>query len=202
MRSISSAVLSLAAMALSSMTTYLTFFDARYTLTAAMSAVSGQIQSGGGSDGTRTTAFARFYIEPAVILSNRGTRPLVLTDVELVRSAAAETCEASDTVLRTQMETIIIEPETVREARFNFELPRAQGEADAAGRFNMPGENALWCLRWTMFDPSGRRLEPVMPAFTAETSFAEPGPDDRYPDAGLDLDYPKGARRLVSRGLF
>ena len=53
MRNISSAVLSLAAMALSSLTTYLSFFDARYTLTAAVADVDGQTQRGSSSGNGR-----------------------------------------------------------------------------------------------------------------------------------------------------
>ena len=58
MRNISSTVLSLAAMVLSSLTTYLTFFDSRYTLTAAVAQVSSQTNRGYSSgNGQRSISF-------------------------------------------------------------------------------------------------------------------------------------------------
>lgn len=204
MRGISSAVLSLAAMALSSMTTYLTFFDARYTLTTAVADVALQVQSGGGmSNGTKSVTY-RYYPYPEIILSNRGTRPLVLSDAELVRSADLDTCELSDEEpIPTRIEAVIVEPGTVQQLSMELALPGISAEVAEDADFALEPSEDLWCLQWTVFDPNGQRREPLTPVFTTKITFEQPeDPDDRYPDTKVDLDFPKGATKLVARGLF
>ncbi len=205
MRGISSAVLSLTAMALSSLTTYLTFFDARYTLTQAVATVSVQVQSGGSSSGGVASAYYRYFLTPQIILSNRGTRPLVLSNVELVPSSNVERCapdEDAETPPMRRLDAVIVEPGTVQQLALDVELPAISAEAKPGRDFDLPESDALWCLKWTIFDPNGERREPVTPAFRAKLTFAPPEPDDRYPDAEIDLDYPKEPTRLVSRGWF
>ena len=77
MRNISSTVLSLAAMVLSSLTTYLTFFDARYTLTAVVADTKGQVSTSSGSSGEKRSVNYGFWIDNSIVMSNRGTRAIV-----------------------------------------------------------------------------------------------------------------------------
>lgn len=105
MRNISSTVLALSAMALSSMTTYLTFFDARYTLTAAIADVKGQVNRGFSSSSNSDTKSVnyRFYIDTSLVLSNRGTRSLVVSDVSVVRSSNPNKCEVAEDEKRVRV---------------------------------------------------------------------------------------------------
>ncbi|MEL7371195.1 MAG: hypothetical protein AAFN74_19900, partial [Myxococcota bacterium] len=96
MRGLSSSVLSVAAMGLSSLTTYLTFFDASYTLTVANADVPIQVQSGSSSSGGKKSAYYRFFPKPSVILSNRGKLALVVSDVRLHRSTDVSSCKIAD----------------------------------------------------------------------------------------------------------
>lgn len=201
MRNLSSAVLSLAAMVLSSFTTYLSFFDARYTLTASVADVSGQTNRGYGSNGEQRNVNFRFYVAPSVILSNRGTRPLVITDVALVPSSDAKTCVASGDPLPGRMETLIIEPGSVRSLPLDLALPQIEQKIGMDEAFSLEDVSSFWCIQWVVFDPNGRRHEPMMPAFTADIRFGYED-DESHPSATYKLDFPKGPTRLLSRGLF
>lgn len=204
MRGFSSGVLSLAAMALSSLTTYLTFFDARYTMTTAIADASVQVQSGGSVSDGITSAYYRFYPNLNVILSNRGTRSLVLSRVDLVRSSDAETCTAveDDGIFTPSREPVIIEPGTVQQVPMEFSLANVDAEVETGEPFMLEGNTTLYCLKWTIFDPNGRRREPLTEAMTITTDYEAPSGDDYYPDISVQVDFPKRPTRIVSRGLF
>ncbi len=203
MRNLSSAVLSLAAMVLSSLTTYLTFFDSRYTLTAATADVTGQIQTSSSSNEMRRSLSFRTFVTPSVILSNRGTRAVVVTDVELVKSTSAEACEIPEDAEAMNIfggfEARIIEPDSVQQLSMEFPLPRVDAEAAPGQDFQLEPIDAAWCLRWTVFDPNGNRHEPLVHVFNETTRYV---PDeDRY-RADFNVEPISGPTRLVTRGLY
>ncbi|MEO0983512.1 MAG: hypothetical protein AAFX03_12770 [Pseudomonadota bacterium] len=202
MRNISANVLSLSAMALSSLTTYLTFFDARYTLTTAVASLEMSLQRGGFSDGEEKSVYFRPYMSAQIILSNRGTRSLVVTDAQLVRAAGAEGCELTDTVMESRLSPMIIDPGAVTPLTLEFALPETQQEVPIDAAFDLPSDEAYWCLRWTVFDPQGQRSEPAVPVASITTTYAPPPEEDDYPEAELDVDYPKGPATLARRGLY
>lgn len=217
MRNISSAVLSLAAMALSTLTTYLTFFDARYTLTAAVADVSGNTNRGYGSGNGRWSVNFRFYTEPTVILSNRGTRPLVVSDVDLVASQDLESCKVAEDAKRNNftmsdedgarysvVEPFIVEPGTVMPVKLSAALDEInlEGTSDQPPNLDdLAARKTLWCMEWTVYDPNGKGLQKLMPAVVSDISFAIPE-GEQYPEQTYKLDHPKGAVQLLSRGLF
>ncbi|MEM6627695.1 MAG: hypothetical protein AAF719_13435 [Pseudomonadota bacterium] len=202
MRNVSTSVLSLAAMVLSSMTTYLTFFDARYTLTAAISSISGSTQRSAGSNGETYSVSFFHYATPAIILSNRGTRSLVVTEVNLVRSSSKDTCEATEERLKPfSFESFIVEPDTVQQMKLEYPLPKAEGERSADEAFNLASRDDLWCLEWIVFDQNGGRREPLMPAMTFKADYV-PDEDGEYLDAEIDMDAPKAPFTLLTRGLL
>ncbi|MCG8441957.1 MAG: hypothetical protein MI723_09120 [Caulobacterales bacterium] len=195
-------MVSLGAMGLSLFTTYLTFFDERVTLTTAIDRVSASIQRGGSSsDGRRSVTF-RYYVTPAFILSLQGTRPLVLTDVRLIRSSDTAACVATEdeAVRFGEFQSIIVEPDSVRRLAAEFELERAEASDD--GGFALSPRDELWCLQLTLFDHAGERREPLAPAFTAATTFAPPAEDDDFPTSALDIDAPREAVTLISNRPF
>ncbi len=214
MRNLSSAVLSLVAMGLSSMTTYLTFFDARYTLNAAVADVKGQSGRGyGSSNGKRSINF-RFFAYPSIIVSNRGTRALVVSDVQVAKSDDLESCKVADDAERRSaltfdpvtnrsevIEPFIVEPGTVKPIKMEIVLPNIDQEATAETQFQLQPSKVLWCMEWTVFDPNGRRHDSVMPAFTHDVSFSVEDGED-MPRANFKLDYPKGPNKLLARGVF
>ncbi len=209
MRGLSSTVLSLVAMALSSLTTYLTFFDARYTLTVATADVAVQLQSGGGrgSDGSISTSY-RYWPTFNLVLSNRGTRALVITEIEMLKSQSTERCDLADenVMMRYSTEgtfdTTIVEPGTVMPKLIEYEFDRIAAEAGPGEPLSLSPDTALYCARFTVFDPNGKRHEPIAPVLTMHRGF-EPGEDEGdMPKATLDVDFPKGATTLLNRGLF
>ncbi|MEL7130736.1 MAG: hypothetical protein AAGK23_14440, partial [Pseudomonadota bacterium] len=157
MRGISNAVLSLTAMALSSLTTYLTFFDARYTLTEAIADVTIQVQSGGSSSGDRIEGYYRYFPTFNIILSNRGTRPIVISDLDMLRVEQDGSCAdavADEKIFVPTFETIIVEPGTVRPFKLETALPSIDRDTTVGIPFDLTGETAKWCFEWTLFDPN------------------------------------------------
>jgi len=209
MRGLSSAVLSLAAMALSGLTTYLTFFDARYTLTVATADVAVRMQTSGGRDaeGNRSATY-QYWPTFNMVMSNRGTRALVVTEIELLKSSDIERCVVDDENKMQRyfqgglFDTVIIEPGTVLPKELEFNLDRLAVGAGPGEPLAPQAEMALFCARYTVFDPNGRRHEPLAPVLTITRGF-EPAEDpEDSPDGTLDVDYPKGATTLVRRGMF
>ena len=217
MRNISSAVLSLAAMALSSLTTYLSFFDARYTLTSAVADVKGDTNRGSGRRDGKWTVNFRFYAEPTVILSNRGTRALVVSDVDLVESQDVESCKVADDAKRHNftmrnedgtrynlVEPFIVEPGTVMPVTLSAALNELNLEGvtgQAPDMSSLAPRKTLWCMEWTIYDPNGKRHMNMMPGVVSDIFFEIPEGED-IPDQTYKLDFPKGAVQLLSRGIF
>ncbi|MEO0883769.1 MAG: hypothetical protein AAFY34_13715 [Pseudomonadota bacterium] len=203
MRGFSSAVLSLAAMALSSLTTYLTFFDSRYTLTLAVADVAVSQQGGGFSSGDTREVSYRFFPRLELILSNRGTRPIVVSDLEIFESASPERCEVTDTTLFMQeFQPIIVEPGTVSPAAIETSLENIEGSSVGGAPIQIGPVSNLYCLKWTLFDPNGRRHEPFAAAFKIDIGFLPPEPGEYAPETDVSVDFPKQPERLLSRGLF
>ncbi|MEL6567526.1 MAG: hypothetical protein AAFQ22_03845 [Pseudomonadota bacterium] len=203
MRGLSSTAMSAFAVILSTFTTYLTFFDARYTVSAAVAKVSVQVQSGGGSiNGVQNVAY-RYFPTATVILSNRGTRPVVVSEIDIVRSSSLESCEPAEAeVFVTEISPIIVEPGTVTSLDLEIQLPRIAAEGPVDTPLQVDDETALWCAAWVAFDPQGYRREPMTPFFTLTRRFDPAGPGDRYPSPRLELDYPRQPETIVSKGLF
>jgi hypothetical protein len=206
MNNVSNTILSLAAMIVSTITTYLTFFDARYTLTAAVAGVEGQIQSSGGSGGEGIYSILfRPFVTPSIILSNHGTRALVVTNVELVKSTSHEICEVSaDAMARsptTRMKPMLVEAGSIQEVSLEFGLPETTAEKTPAQPYQIADTDSSWCLRWVLFDPDGKRHEPTMLALRETTKFS-PEPGSEYYKADYKLDHPKGAAQLLKDGMF
>ncbi|TFH24224.1 MAG: hypothetical protein E4H03_04180 [Myxococcales bacterium] len=204
--------MSLIAVFVSGFTTFLTFFDERYTLTAAIANVgSGTQQSAGYSDDVGLNVTYQNYVKPTFILSNRGTRSLVLTDVNLVRSSKLDACEASTDVVSPidadSLGTIILDPDSVqsltreyRISRITVHYDRKPAPASAADSLNAEHEPQTWCLQLIVFDHRGRRMEPLLEAMTMEPTFEPMGPEDDYPTGTMAIEHPIAANQLLSRG--
>lgn len=206
MNNITTAILSLLAMLLSSLTTYLTFFDARYTLTAAIAGVDGVIQSSGGSSGEGVFSIDfRPFATPSIILSNRGTRALVVTDVTLIRSSSHEVCDiaadAPSLKATSRMKPLLVEPGSIQEVSLEFGLPQTSGQKTPTQGYQIANTDSSWCMKWVIFDPDGERHEPTMLALRETTRF-NPEPGGETYNADYKLDHPKAAAHLLSDGLF
>lgn len=197
-------------MGLSSLTTYLTFFDASYTLTAATAEVPVQVQRGGSSSGDQRSAYFRFFAEPTVILSNRGKLALVVSNLRAYRSVHAEECQMKEGDSGKTSFAVdgnrpavprVVEPETLQHLKLSFGLDNIEANISADETFAIPDDQQLWCLRWTIFDPNGTRHEVDTPLVTLDRTFATVE-NERYPIVEVDKDFPRGPRRLVSRSLL
>ncbi|MFC7290984.1 hypothetical protein [Hirschia litorea] len=215
MRNISSTVMALAAMVLSSMTTYLTFFDARYTLTAAVAKVSGQINRGYSSNSEGKSIDFRYWVDSTLVVSNRGTRALVISDVSAVKSNKPGSCAIdkdskrhrvqqyiAPEYVRTQyIQPFIVEPSSVAAIPLSMGIPGLSQEIGLEEEFSLEPLHDLWCLEWKVFDPNGKMHENTMPAFLIDVAFNTPEGED-YPEGELRLDMKSGPTEILKRGLF
>lgn len=199
----SNTTLSVLAMGLSSLSTYLTFFDSSYTLTVSAARMDQQIQRSYSSSDNKKSISFRTYVTPHMVVSNRGTRPLVLSDLELIKSTRMDKCELGDTIQQTRIDAAIIEPGTVQQLPYEFALPAIDLEAAISEPFALEEGKELWCLRWTVFDPDGKRREPMSELFIATRTFPDDQMDNNgYPQMALDLELEHAPKRLVSKALF
>ena len=210
MRELSSLFMSMIAVVVSAVTTFLTFFDERYTLTAAIVDVGAGVQrSASYADGKGLDVMYQHYVEPTLILSNRGTRALVLTEVNLARSTRLGACEIDEVLqpIGSGVEPMIIEPGTVRTLANEYRISRVEAHWDArsvpasgADRLNAEHVPETWCTQLVVFDDRGRRMEPLMETLTLERVFTPPDEDDDYPGGTLELEHPVAAAQLLTRG--
>lgn len=191
------------AMVLSTVTTYLSFFDDRALLTSAIDDVRPWARSGGGgSEGSWSYSF-RHGVEIDVILSLRGARPLVLTEALLVRVDPGAECAASEVAQAPfQFETRILEPKSLTPLALEFPLPGAEATAATKAGLEFEDRADRWCLQLKLFDVSGAASTPMMRAFDARTTYARaPGAD--YPSVSVALDVsPAPAPMFKSGAIF
>lgn len=202
MRGFISFLLSILAIVVSSFTTYIQFLNERYTLSASIVDVNASVQRGSFSSGGTSTVTFRYFLEPAIILSNRGTRSLVITGARLVRSEDPEQCALGEDVYAPYAapETTVLQSDTVEMLQYSFGLENI--EVDYTRGFSLENFTTLWCLQVTAFDHRGRRLEPLFTLADIETRFAGPSAEDDTPRSGLAVDFPKGPARIASSGFF
>ncbi len=201
MQGLISMVLSTVAIAVSSFTTYIQFLNERYTLSAAVADVNASISTGTYRSGDVATRTFRYFVEPRLILSNRGTRSLIYTGAQLVKSSDPEQCVLSEAIYQpyTAPEMTIIADDTVQMVSFGFNLDTV--EADLTQSAAPDAFDTLWCLQMTVFDHRGRRLEPLFPLADITTRF-EPDPDDEGPISRLDVDFPREPQAIADSGFF
>lgn len=203
MEDIISMIMSAIALVMSAVTTYLNFFYERSDLTATMDRVPMQIQSSGSASDDQVEAQFRYYVTPAFVLTLQGTRPLVVTDVNLIRAANREGCIRTETKARRfggAFETIILEKGAILRLAAEFELESSKVTSE--DKFAITGRSERWCLELTAYDQRGRRVEALMPAFDVDLKFAPPQEDERYPTSTGSVDVCRGPVKLVTRSSF
>ncbi|MEO0718011.1 MAG: hypothetical protein AAFZ06_03960 [Pseudomonadota bacterium] len=194
-----SLAMSIGAVIASGRTTYLSFFDARYTLTATIASVAGQVQtsSSRSGDGPLDVTYRTFFT-PTFILSNRGTRPLVMTNVALTKSSDTAACVATEEVRQPfgEQQPLILEPGTVSDFRFEF------GTGPMTNDFEKRSE--LWCLQFTLIDHRGERIEPLLKAVDVDftlTPVVEDGVE-QAPNLTAEVDFSRQPETVAQSGLL
>jgi hypothetical protein len=194
-------VVSFGAMLLSGVTLYLTYFDAHYSLTGAMSSVESSVRRASSSEeGVREVNF-QYYATPSFILAHNGSRPVVLTAVDLIKSSDPKTCVATKERVKpyAAFQTQVIAPGSVTPVSLEFPLAAIDATDHGQG-FSLEPTSVLWCLQLTVFDQHGERHQPLMPAIGADTTFDPPTPDDEFPTTKLAIKVPYGPVTLLSKG--
>lgn len=189
-----SVLLSLIAVIASALTSYLSFFDARYEASAVIAKAPTQIQRSVFRSGDAPPDVNyQVVFAPTIILSNQGTRTAVLSDVALIRSEDPDACVADEAPIRPfiPFEPMILAPGMVQDLRLEFARPALTNDFETMSE--------RWCFSFVMFDYDGMRMEPLLHAF--DVSYAVVVEDDpQAPALTLELDYPRGPARLAAGG--
>lgn len=191
-----SIALSVIAVVASAVTTYLTFFDARYRAVAVVAGAQNGVQtSSSGADGVITSVGYRVFCAPTIILSNSGTRPVAATQLKLYRAAeprgGAPAGEPFDAPLEEP--TFLLEAGAVRHVRFEFGLPLMTNDFEK--------RSETWRLGLALIDHQGVRTDASIEIARFDFTI-EPAPEgpSAAPILRADIASPQGPQLLAARG--
>ena len=183
------------ALGLSTFTTYLAYFDRRVTLTAAVDKVRVGVQSSASrSDGRVSRTFRYFPVVSFILATRRGTRSLMITDIELVRGGTRRGPRTKAQPVGS-FEPVLAGPGLLQHLSLEFELPRAESTGASIEELTFEPRSETWSLQFTIFDPKGHRREPMLVAFEAILSFER---TENGFESSVTVDFPRHARTVLS----
>ncbi len=184
---------SISAVFISAATSYFTVWNARYLLGATVTKVNWQVQTSSSRNGDEPVeATYRIFVKPRIIFTHRGTRPVVVTKIALVRR---KTAGAEEVVVERLGEDTshVFQPNNVLEISPEFPLPRLHND------FEQFREH--WNLVFTVVDHRGRRSDPQIPLFDVNIRLTpDPKEPDSAPNLSMDLDYRRQPMPVIQSG--
>jgi hypothetical protein len=184
---------SVSAMLISAGTTYFTVWNVRYFLGATTTKVNLRVQSASSKNADEPVeASYRIFAAPRIIFTHRGTRPVVVTKIALVRPQTAGAEEVRIESFGDE-KSYVFQPGNVLEAAPEFALPILHND------FEQFREH--WNLAFTVVDHRGRRSDPQIPLFVV-TYRLTPRPNDpeAAPELSLDFDFQRKPMPVVKSG--
>lgn len=184
---------SVSAMVVSAGTTYFTVWNSRYLLSATIAQVNLRVQSSSSknADEPREATY-KVFAAPRIIFTHRGTRPVVVTKIALVRP---RTAGAQDVRIESfgDEKSYVFQPGNVLEIAPEFALPALHNDFEQAREH--------WNLAFTVVDHRGRRSDPQIPLFDIAYRLT---PDREDPEAApklsLDVDFERKPTPVVKSG--
>lgn len=175
-------VLSISAVLISAATTYFTVWNARYLLAATITAVNRKVQRSSSRNGDEPVqATYGIFCVPRIIFTHRGTRPVVVTKIALVRPKKAGVEEVRVESFGEE-KSYVFQPGNVLEVAPEFALPALHNDFEPF--------RERWNLALTIVDHQGRRSDPQIPLLDIKYRLT-PDPEDpkAAPDLSMDLDF-------------
>jgi hypothetical protein len=184
---------SVSAVFISAATTYFTVWNARYLLGATITKVSWQVQSSSSRNGDEPVqATYRVYVGPRIIFTHRGTRPVVVTKMSLVRPKT-HTAEEARIDSLGEDKSYIFQPGNVLEVTPEFALPSLHNDFDQF--------NERWNLAFTVVDHRGRRSDTQIPLLHVMYRLtADPKEPESAPNLTVDLDFQRQPMPVAKSG--
>ena len=184
---------SASAMVISAGTTYFTIWNSRYLLSATIAQVNLRAQSSSSRNADEPVeATYKVFATPRIIFTHRGTRPVVVTKIALVRP---KTAGAQDVRIESfgDEKSYVFQPGNVLEIAPEFALPALRND------FKQAREH--WNLAFTVVDHRGRRSDPQIPLFDITYRLT---PDREAPEAApkfsVDVDFERKPTPVVKSG--
>ncbi len=191
-------VISLIALGLSALSTFLAFFYQRTGLTGAVVRAHATTRRSGGFDGETANVQFQQDARIEVLLSNTGTRPLVITAIEAVVGAPNASRPGDEPPIQPyeQVASVLLEPKTALVFPIEFRLCTV-GLDNVTRTTDIPERRERVWARVTVYDHRGRVHQPDLPAFAAKTTYRPGEENDRYPQSDLAIDQVHRPMRLV-----
>lgn len=186
-------VFSISAVLISAATSYFTVWNARYLLGATVTKIDWQTQRSNSKNADEPVeATYRIFVKPRIIFTHRGTRPVVVTKIALVR---AQTADAEKVIIeRLGEETShVFQPNNVLEISPEFPLPRLHNDFEQF--------RERWNLVFTVVDHKGRRSDPQIPLLDVAYRLTPDSTDpEGAPNLTMDLDYQRRPMSVIQSG--
>ena len=186
-------VFSVSAVLISAATSYFTVWNARYLLGATITKVNWQAQTASSRNADEPVqATYRIFVKPRIIFTHRGTRPVVVTKITLVRpkTAGAEEVRVESFGEETSH---VFQPNNVLEVTPEFAIPALHNDFEQF--------DERWNLAFTVVDHRGRRSDPKIPLFDVDFRLT---PDTKDPEAApnlsIDLDFQRQPMPVIKSG--
>jgi hypothetical protein len=184
---------SISAVLISAATSYFTVWNARYLLGATVTKIDWQTQKSSSRNGDEPVeATYRIFVKPRIIFTHRGTRPVVVTKIALVRP---KTAGAEEMIIeRLGEETShVFQPNNVLEISPEFPLPRLHNDFEPF--------HERWSLVFTVVDHKGRRSDPQIPLLDVAYRLTPDSTDpEAAPNLSMDLNYQRRPMSVIQSG--
>ncbi|MEJ2117414.1 MAG: hypothetical protein P8Y36_05715 [Alphaproteobacteria bacterium] len=134
----------------------------------------------------------RVFIKPRIILTHRGTRPVVVTSIALVRPKTADAEEMRINKIGEET-SHVFQPGNVLEVTPEFALPSLHNDFEQF--------RERWNLAFTVVDNLGRRSDPQIPLLDVDFRLIpDPKDPEGAPKLSLNLDYQRQPMPVIKSG--
>lgn len=179
----------------SAVTTYLTFFDARYRAAAVVAHVRADLQSSYSrvGDGAYQMHY-RAFLTPTLIFANQGTRPVLLTRLEFFCADRSRKGGVGASLgVTSEMDALLLEVGSVQHLRPETAFQSLTDD------FETRVEQVK--MRATAFDHRGKRIEAVVDVATVTFEIVRPEPGvDEAPALNVSVEHPRRQQKIAVGG--
>ncbi len=186
-------VFSVSAVLISAATTYFTVWNARYLLGATITKVNWQVQTASSRNADEPVqATYRIFVKPRIIFTHRGTRPVVVTKITLVRPKTAGAEEVRVESLGEET-SHVFQPSNVLELTPEFAIPALHNDFEQF--------RECWNLAFTVVDHRGRRSDPQIPVLDVAFRLTpDPKDPEAAPNLSIDPDFQRQPMPVIKSG--
>lgn len=185
-----SSVISIIALSLSALSTFLTFFYNRTRLTGVVVRGDVSLQRSGGFDGEKASVSFQTFAKIGVLISNHGNRPVTLTSLALVVDD-----EEPNTGFQP-VEPTLLAPNSAQVFTNEYRVSQVSLD-DVARDTKIPARTERVWAQVRLHNHRGKSRVVKIPALELATTYIPGEGDERYPNADITATPAHRPTRLV-----